>query len=79
MIQNKRDKEQLAIWMNIYLFMSASFQIQDDALQIDKDRNAATQEEADRNKWLLDNWQVIRPSKSIRKRRVPINIFNFNK
>lgn len=76
---NKRDEEQLKIWSNIYMYMSASFQAQDDYLQIDKDREAAAKEQTDRNKWLLDNWQVIRPSRSTRNRRVPVNIFNINK
>jgi hypothetical protein len=73
---NKRDKQQLEIWHNIYQFMSASFQIQDDALQIDKDREAYHNEQHNREKWLLDNWQIVRPNKSTRQRRNPISIFN---
>lgn len=78
-IENTSDKEQMEFWKNIYMFMNSSYQIQDDYLQIDKDRESAKQEEISREKWLLDNWQLIRPSKSIQRRRNPINIFNINK
>lgn len=59
--------------------MSASFQCEEDALCIDRDKEEAAKIRNEREKWLLDNWQLIRPSKIIRNRRNPVNIINFNK
>jgi len=76
---NKRDKEQLEYWATIYQYMSATYQMQEDALQIDKDREEFYRIKKEREDWLLDNWQLIRPSIATRNRRKPINVFNVNK
>lgn len=76
MIMNKRDKEQLEYWKNIWMFMSASFQCEEDALNIDFDKEEAQKIRNERENWLLNNFQLIRPSKATQNRRNPINIFN---
>lgn len=76
---NKRDKEQLAFWKNIIAIVTTMEQQEIDALNIDQDKEAAAKINHEKYKWLLDNWQLIRPSISTINRRVPVNIFNINK
>lgn len=68
-MMNKRDKEQMAFWKNIIAVVTTMEQQEIDALHIDRDKEAAAKINHEKYKWLLDNWHVIRPSKSVRNRR----------